>query len=152
MSDFQVIESPVEPFDAYGYEGATPPPSRSGIAPLSALGERRIEIGWLVQQATPPKKWLDFGLARIESRAWYEWHWYRGIYPGERREHRRIRGYRRLRIIERDGSTCGLCGAVVAPDELDIDHIVPVSRGGSDEDDNLQVAHASCNRRKGAGF
>jgi hypothetical protein len=30
------------------------------------------------------------------------------------------------------------------------DHIVPKSRGGSHDDDNLQLAHASCNSRKNA--
>ncbi len=54
-------------------------------------------------------------------------------------------------VIERDERICGLCGQLVpegAP--LDIDHILPVARGGLDDLDNLQVSHATCNRRKGA--
>jgi ATP adenylyltransferase len=47
---------------------------------------------------------------------------------------------------------CTLCGS--RPDrnsdvELDIDHIVPVSKGGSDDESNLQVLCAKCNRAKG---
>lgn len=29
------------------------------------------------------------------------------------------------------------------------DHIVPQAAGGSDMEDNLQLAHAGCNKRKG---
>lgn len=58
-------------------------------------------------------------------------------------------------IVERDGALCALCGTEV---DLTIawphplcptrDHIVPWSHGGSDGLDNLQLAHASCNRKK----
>jgi 5-methylcytosine-specific restriction endonuclease McrA len=33
---------------------------------------------------------------------------------------------------------------------VDFDHIVPISRGGADTDDNLQVAHVRCNRTRNA--
>jgi len=59
---------------------------------------------------------------------------------------RALRAY----IISRDASVCGLCGQLVAPSEIDIDHIHPRSLGGSDDPNNLQVSHARCNRRKGA--
>lgn len=35
-------------------------------------------------------------------------------------------------------------------DEMDVDHIVPVSAGGSDAPDNLQLVCPSCNRIKQA--
>jgi len=54
-------------------------------------------------------------------------------------------------VVARDGGVCGLCGEVVSDEALSIDHIVPVARGGTDELDNLQVAHRLCNSRKGAG-
>ncbi len=45
---------------------------------------------------------------------------------------------------------CALCGAKPSPEiMLDIDHIIPVSRGGSDEPFNLQVLCHRCNRGKG---
>lgn len=52
----------------------------------------------------------------------------------------------RARIMERDGFMCRHCGA---KDYLSIDHVVPVSRGGTGEDTNLQVLCLKCNRGKG---
>lgn len=47
---------------------------------------------------------------------------------------------------------CVLCGAKPHPDldiELDVDHILPSSKGGSDDESNLQVLCSQCNRAKG---
>ena len=41
-----------------------------------------------------------------------------------------------------------LDGNIVLYDELDVDHIIPRSRGGSDELDNLQLLHYKINIRK----
>lgn len=54
-------------------------------------------------------------------------------------------------VVDRDGRFCGICGSFIQADEpLDIDHVIPVALGGSNEPSNLQAAHAVCNRRKGA--
>ena len=56
----------------------------------------------------------------------------------------------RAEIIERDEMCCGICGGRVAdPADIEIDHILPISRGGLTVASNLQVAHGSCNRAKG---
>jgi 5-methylcytosine-specific restriction endonuclease McrA len=48
---------------------------------------------------------------------------------------------------------CALCDEVVAPDErITIDHIRPVSRGGTHDPDNLRVVHASCNIHRGSSY
>ena len=54
--------------------------------------EKQAEIAWLVAQDEPPEKWLYLGspdsrrpLAMIESRAWYEWYWQRGLKSGAER-------------------------------------------------------------------
>lgn len=52
-------------------------------------------------------------------------------------------------VIERDGLVCGICGHPVAPDDVHIDHIMPVSRGGQSTLDNLRVTHSACNMAKG---
>lgn len=58
-------------------------------------------------------------------------------------------------IYERDGGRCALCLGDVDrtirwPDgrAASIDHIVPVSRGGTDGSSNVQLAHLVCNIRK----
>lgn len=53
-------------------------------------------------------------------------------------------------IIERDQGVCHLCQGLVAAAELHLDHVVPWSRGGPNTAENLRVAHARCNMRKGA--
>lgn len=54
------------------------------------------------------------------------------------------------RILERDGYVCHLCGGPVDPDDLDFDHVVPLSKGGAHSEENIRVSHRTCNRRKGA--
>ncbi len=60
-------------------------------------------------------------------------------------------------IFIRDGWACGLCGEVVDPDlaypdpmSKSLDHVLPLSRGGAHVESNVQLAHLSCNIRKGA--
>ena len=53
----------------------------------------------------------------------------------------------RTRIFARDNFTCGYCGE--RGTKLECDHIVPVSRGGSNDDANLVTACFYCNRSKG---
>ena len=49
-------------------------------------------------------------------------------------------------IYTRDGYKCQYCGATR---RLTIDHVIPKSKGGSDDWENLVVASASCNVKKG---
>ena len=44
---------------------------------------------------------------------------------------------------------CGLCGYPIDENNFVVDHILPVSEGGTSEPDNLQIAHPSCNAYKG---
>lgn len=42
---------------------------------------------------------------------------------------------------------CGICGRpILDPADCDVDHIVPVAHGGTDDLGNLRLTHASCNR------
>lgn len=65
---------------------------------------------------------------------------------------RRYRGVsigkaKRARIIAKHDGRCAICGA--KPPKLTLDHILPRSKGGTQEEENLQPACARCNRLKG---
>lgn len=60
----------------------------------------------------------------------------------------------RARILARNGFTCQICGVGPGdPDPFDptkkvrlhVDHIIPLSEQGSNEDDNLRVTCSACN-------
>jgi 5-methylcytosine-specific restriction endonuclease McrA len=51
-------------------------------------------------------------------------------------------------IIERDNSTCYICGKRVEKKVLQIDHVLPLAKGGPHTYENLRVACALCNCRK----
>lgn len=54
----------------------------------------------------------------------------------------------RFRIFKRDGFTCQYCGSKAPDVSLEVDHIIPVSNGGSDDESNLTTACFDCNRGK----
>jgi 5-methylcytosine-specific restriction endonuclease McrA len=50
----------------------------------------------------------------------------------------------------RQTDVCAICGKkFVDMKEVTIDHIVPLSKGGPDIHQNMQLAHRSCNQEKG---
>ncbi len=54
-------------------------------------------------------------------------------------------------VFEKCGRSCCVCGATAADGaKLEVDHIQPVSRGGSNNLDNLQILCRTCNSGKGA--
>lgn len=62
-----------------------------------------------------------------------------------------------LNVYERDGWICGLCGLPVDdyltypdPRSASLDHVTPLSLGGSHMLENVQLAHLGCNVQKGA--
>jgi diadenosine tetraphosphate (Ap4A) HIT family hydrolase len=55
----------------------------------------------------------------------------------------------RYRVLKDSGGRCVLCGATKKESPLDVDHIVPRSKGGKTEYKNLQVLCAKCHRSKG---
>lgn len=58
----------------------------------------------------------------------------------------------RFQVLQRDGFTCQYCGRRPPAVRLHVDHIVPKSRGGSDNPDNLQAACTRCNHGKAAAL
>jgi len=68
-------------------------------------------------------------------------------------EFRRIphqkRALSRKNILLRDRYTCQFCGRVFPASELTLDHVVPRSRGGHTDWDNLVACCHACNNLKG---
>ena len=54
-------------------------------------------------------------------------------------------------LLRDEGKICQGCGSMKNDAELDIDHIIPKARGGSDERGNLQLLCRECNIQKGKG-
>lgn len=52
-------------------------------------------------------------------------------------------------IIERDKSICYLCGNLLAVQDVVLEHVVPLVRGGTHTPNNVRVACSPCNLRKG---
>ena len=82
-----------------------------------------------------------------------------GILGGMSRTRWQGRDRQRLRQLVTDsyGWTCTLCHRPIDPhatalrDRLSIDHVLPVSRGGSDSLENLRPTHHGCNSAKRDG-
>jgi 5-methylcytosine-specific restriction protein A len=52
-------------------------------------------------------------------------------------------------IFEACNGVCSYCqGTVLYTEPWDVDHIVPVARGGTNDRANLTLACATCNRKK----
>lgn len=65
---------------------------------------------------------------------------------------------RHRKIVARGNPPCHLCGNEIdyqahhlEPLSFQIDHVVPLNRGGSDVLENLAAAHRHCNRQKSDG-
>lgn len=81
----------------------------------------------------------------IDGRRFYSGEVWKSI---ERVERAKVSNELRQEIFERDGYTCVICGST-EKESLEIDHIMPISKGGKTEPDNLQTLCHDCNIRKG---
>jgi 5-methylcytosine-specific restriction endonuclease McrA len=67
-----------------------------------------------------------------------------------KREREKARALRKTRWWKQRLSrgTCYYCGHRFAPDELTMDHIIPIIRGGKSTKNNLAPACKECNNKK----
>ena len=57
----------------------------------------------------------------------------------------------RVRVFERAGGLCHLCGGKIAvSDAWDVDHILALALGGADDESNFAPAHKRCHQQKSA--
>lgn len=56
----------------------------------------------------------------------------------------------RGRIYSKYNGICQICGKPVNRAEMSVDHIIPLSKGGTNLEDNLQLSHDFCNKMKGS--
>lgn len=61
-----------------------------------------------------------------------------------------IKQSKRFAVFNRDNHTCQYCGKKAPNVELEIDHKIPVSKGGNNAIENLVTSCFDCNRGKGA--
>jgi 5-methylcytosine-specific restriction endonuclease McrA len=70
--------------------------------------------------------------------------------PDKEKRSRHIPASVRVAVLHRDGYKCVFCGRSAKQVQLEVDHIVPFSKGGSNDPSNLQTLCFDCNRGKGA--
>lgn len=70
--------------------------------------------------------------------------------PGTRRgkDPRAVSAKLRFNIFERDKFTCKYCGLSPPAVRLQIDHVIPIAKGGKDEEANLVTSCFECNNGK----
>lgn len=90
--------------------------------------------------------------ARAATRQWQKDNPDRVALHGQARRARKLAAFveyvHPLVVLERADGECGICGGDVSPFDFEVDHIVPLSRGGLHNYENTQPAHKVCNRRK----
>jgi len=63
---------------------------------------------------------------------------------------RKVSNSLRFEVFQRDKHTCQYCGRRTPEVELEIDHLIPVARGGTDTFENLITSCRECNSGKSA--
>lgn len=92
---------------------------RAAVDSLVRMGKVTRSEGWLL---------VNDGPISAERMSWPEWDSVRTM------------------VFERDGWICTYCGS---GEDLECDHVFPISRGGGNDLSNLTTACGSCNRAKG---
>jgi 5-methylcytosine-specific restriction endonuclease McrA len=52
-------------------------------------------------------------------------------------------------VWARDDGICGICGKPVNKQDWQLDHVIPIAKGGTHTYVNVQVSHPICNLKKG---
>jgi 5-methylcytosine-specific restriction endonuclease McrA len=58
----------------------------------------------------------------------------------------------KMRVARRDNYQCQLCGELLREYQIEFDHRIPRSLGGTSDEHNIRVTCLKCNRKKGKIF
>ena len=58
---------------------------------------------------------------------------------------------KRQKVYQKYGGHCAYCGKQLSMKEMTVDHVKPLSHGGSDDINNLRACCFACNVTKGQG-
>jgi 5-methylcytosine-specific restriction endonuclease McrA len=111
----------------------------------SEAAQRRRERDRRWIEANPEKRGRKLGSKYVEDR--------------EVKASRRARGkaakrgatverVHRSKVWERDSGICHICRQSADPQAWDLEHVIPISKGGMHAYSNVRVSHPSCNRQK----
>lgn len=65
---------------------------------------------------------------------------------------RKISRKTEFRVLKRDNQICSVCGKSVLDEDIEFDHIIPWSKGGSSDEYNVRILCADCNKSRGNDF
>jgi len=57
-----------------------------------------------------------------------------------------------FKVLKRENQICSSCGKAVKDEDIEFDHIIPWTKGGSSEEYNIKLLCRKCNRKKGQKF
>ena len=57
-----------------------------------------------------------------------------------------------FRVLKRENQICSVCSNSIKDEDIEFDHIIPWSKGGSSDENNIRLLCRACNRRKGKKF
>ena len=128
--------------------------NRRRLREPKAAADVRCEVTYTSPQGQNSyRKWLDFDFVQLRQ-GLEEMRRIRDLRTTtqflRQQERNRLTVRMRAQILKRDQYRCRMCGAT--PDHgatLHVDHIFPVSRGGTTTPDNLQTLCQDCNLGKG---
>jgi 5-methylcytosine-specific restriction endonuclease McrA len=136
---------------------------------LRQLIERSNEQPQRLLEGEPDRWWLWRGKVYIEDEGYDEQDMLALLAERERRKQRRLDRAKaqldreggpdalrsgiprdvKLAVWQRDRGRCVSCGSQQL---LEFDHVIPLAMGGSDNERNLQILCADCNRAKANGL
>lgn len=93
-------------------------------------------------------RWLGF--SDTDTRACVAVLIARGWLPAPEEPRVNLKPSERFKILDRDGFRCRYCGASGEDTQLHVDHVIPVSKGGTNDPDNLVASCEECNLGKAA--